>query len=199
MRKKDLELKLQELEDFREPVAELEQYVTPAPVAARLLWQAYMKGDIEEKKVYDLGCGTGILSVGAKLLGASDAIAVDADSQALEIARRNAEKAGVTIETRRVDIEDLEGEADTVVQNPPFGSQKKGNDRPFMIKALEIAPVVYSIHMAETDQFIRDFVDSHKGRVTHCTETQMTLPKSMPWHEKEMERIRVNIYRFERK
>jgi len=46
------------------------------------------KGDT----VIDLGCGSGILSVTSMLLGAKSAFAVDIDSHACNIARRNAER-----------------------------------------------------------------------------------------------------------
>ncbi|MCL2084774.1 MAG: 50S ribosomal protein L11 methyltransferase [Oscillospiraceae bacterium] len=44
--------------------------------------------------VADLGCGSGILSVTALLLGASEAVAADIDPLAADAARRNAERNG---------------------------------------------------------------------------------------------------------
>ena len=49
------------------------------------------KGD----SVCDLGCGSGILSITALLLGAKDAAAVDIDPNAAKIARQNAEKNNI--------------------------------------------------------------------------------------------------------
>jgi len=69
MKLKQLEMILQRVGGFPRPQAALEQYQTPAPLAARLLYHALMKGDIEGKQVCDLGCGTGILAIGAALLG----------------------------------------------------------------------------------------------------------------------------------
>jgi ribosomal protein L11 methyltransferase len=46
--------------------------------------------------VLDYGCGSGILSIGAALLGASDVAGVDIDAQALEAARANALRNGVS-------------------------------------------------------------------------------------------------------
>jgi ribosomal protein L11 methyltransferase len=48
-----------------------------------------------ELRVVDYGCGSGILAVGAVLLGASHALAVDIDPQALTAARENARRNGV--------------------------------------------------------------------------------------------------------
>ncbi len=47
------------------------------------------------KTVIDFGCGSGILSIAASLLGAKEVIAVDHDPQALEATASNAEKNGV--------------------------------------------------------------------------------------------------------
>ncbi len=78
-----LERLLENLEGFSDPSPLLEQYRTPAPLAARLLFHAALKGDIEGKRVCDLGCGTGILAIGASLLGAREVVAVDIDQSAL--------------------------------------------------------------------------------------------------------------------
>ncbi|MBR1864037.1 MAG: 50S ribosomal protein L11 methyltransferase [Ruminococcus sp.] len=46
-------------------------------------------------RVLDLGCGSGILSIGAVLLGASECTAVDIDENSVKIAAENAEKNGI--------------------------------------------------------------------------------------------------------
>ncbi len=48
--------------------------------------------DLRGKKILDFGCGSGILSIAALLLGAKSATAVDIDSQAIVATRRNAER-----------------------------------------------------------------------------------------------------------
>jgi len=198
MKKKELQIKLQELEGFESPKAELEQYRTPPDLASSVLWNIYLNGEIEGKEVYDLGCGTGTLGIGAKLLGAEEVVCVDIDKEAIDIARKNADKAGVEVKFKKTDVRDVEGEGDLVIQNPPFGSQKRGSDRPFLEKSLEIAPVVYSFHMSETDEFVREYVRSCGGKVVSSEELNFPLSKTMPWHEKEEENIRVRFYRLER-
>jgi ribosomal protein L11 methyltransferase len=47
--------------------------------------------------VFDVGTGSGILSIGAKLLGAGDVDAVDIDPTAAEVARENAAVNGVSV------------------------------------------------------------------------------------------------------
>ncbi len=56
-----------------------------------LLEQELSAGD----KVLDLGCGSGILSIGAVLLGAQSAVAVDIDENSVKIARENAAKNNI--------------------------------------------------------------------------------------------------------
>ena len=46
-------------------------------------------------KVLDLGCGSGILSVIALLLGAQSAVAIDIDPNAVDIAYENAKRNGI--------------------------------------------------------------------------------------------------------
>lgn len=53
-----------------------------------LLENSIMKDD----KILDLGCGSGILSIGAMLMGAGEATAVDIEQNAVETAIENAEK-----------------------------------------------------------------------------------------------------------
>ena len=51
------------------------------------------------KRVLDVGCGSGILAVGARLLGASLVEATDIDPLAVEVAKHNAQLNGVEIRT----------------------------------------------------------------------------------------------------
>jgi len=186
------------LEGFDKPNAELEQYRTPPELASSVLWSIYLKGEISDKRIYDLGCGTGTLGIGAKILGAEKVVCVDADGDAIDIAKRNADSAGVEVEFRTMDVRDVSGSGDLVIQNPPFGSQKRGSDRPFIEKSLEIAPVVYSFHMEETDGFVRKYVERCGGTVISSQTVDFPLERTMPWHTENIESIRVGFYRFER-
>lgn len=198
MNKRDLEIKLQKLKGFEDPDPELEQYRIPATTASTVLWSAYMNDDIKGKKVYDLGCGTGTLAIGAKILGASDVVGIDSDGKAVEIAEENAKMMNVDAKFNSMDVSEVEATADTVIQNPPFGSQKKGNDRPFIEKALEVAPVVYSLHLSETEKFIRKFVSDLGAVITDKVTVDFPIERSMSWHDSDVKRINVTLYRFKR-
>jgi len=45
--------------------------------------------EVAGKRVIDIGCGSGILSIGACLLGASEVLAIDIDPIAVEVAKEN--------------------------------------------------------------------------------------------------------------
>ena len=195
MKQRKLEMLLEQVEGFERPNAALEQYATPAILAAEMLHYAYMQGDLEDT-VYDLGCGTGMLAIGAKLLGAEKVVGFDLDRKALEVARRNAEKLGVDVEFVHCDISEVEGHAHTVVMNPPFGAQAKGNDRPFLLSALRTSDVVYSIHNCGSHDFISRFIGD--ARIADWYTTAFPLKRTFKFHKKEVEMIKVEIYRIVR-
>ncbi len=137
---------LSKLEEHPNPKYALEQYSITPGVAAHILFLA--KGDIEGKTVYDLGCGTGRLAIGAALLGAGAVFGVDMDPDTRIVAERNAMYAekvtglpvARTCKWVHADVFKLDAKADTVIQFPPF---ELGDV--FFRKALEISDTVYSI------------------------------------------------------
>jgi putative methylase len=128
--KKELAIALSELEQFESAKFELEQYATEANLAAELLWDAHLNGRIEGKTVIDLGAGTGILAIGAALLGAN-VVAIEKDADALSIMKRN---MAIYEGTERItlhhgDVRSLDVTGDLVIMNPPFGTKERHIDR----------------------------------------------------------------------
>jgi putative methylase len=197
MKKKELEILLERVDDIPEPDADKEQYSTPATVASELLYLAFMSGDIEDRVVYDLGCGNGILGIGAKVLGARAVVGIDSDEKAIAVALRNCKKLGVEVAFRRCDVRLVEGKGDTVVMNPPFGAQKKNRhaDSVFLEKAFEISPVVYSILNEGSESFLRSFMPL---AVIHRFPVAFPLKRQFRFHKKDRKLIPVDIYRVER-
>ena len=193
MKQRKLEMLLEELEGFSDPELELEQYQTPPLLAAEILHFAYMQGDLEDS-VQDLGCGTGILAIGAKLLGARKVMAYDTDQKALEIAKRNAEKFGVEIDFVLSDITEIKAHVKTTVMNPPFGARVKGRDRPFLSSALRTSEVIYSIHNRGSLAFIQKFIKP--AVITHSYVAKFPIKRTFDFHKKEKEVIEVEIYRI---
>ncbi len=139
MDKKKLEILLEKCSRYAQPRVEMEQYPTPAGLAAGIVHHAYLRGDVGGKVVYDLGCGPGIFAIGCALMGAREVWGFDLDAGALEVARGNAEKLGLrNVTWVKSDVKDIRGECDTVFQNPPFGVRRATADRGFLDKALEV-------------------------------------------------------------
>jgi ribosomal protein L11 methyltransferase len=77
----------------------------------------------------DLGCGTGVLAIGAARLGWSPVVGIDYDERSVEAAAHNATLNGVEVETRRADlVAEPPPEADTVVANMPAHVQAAVRD-----------------------------------------------------------------------
>ena len=87
--KSGLAVVLSQLKKFEEPKVRQEQYFMDSEIAASVLWNAYLLKDIEGKAIADLGCGTGVLGIGALMLGAKHAFFVDSDEKALQTAKDN--------------------------------------------------------------------------------------------------------------
>lgn len=196
-KKKHLEMAIQKVPKHPNPKVDLEQYSTPATIAADLLWNAYSLGDIADKKVMDLGCGTGIFAIASKLLGAASAIGVDIDKDSIDLASSYCGDVDFICS----DICDLENDfdVDTIFQNPPFGSQKnakKGADLKFISKAIELSPkVLYSFHMASTEGFLISYFEKNDLEITHIFRYNFPIPKIYEFHTRESASVEVIVIR----
>lgn len=196
-KKKHLEMAIQKVPKHPNPKVGLEQYSTPATIAADLLWNAYSLGDIADKKVMDLGCGTGIFAIASKLLGAASAIGVDIDKDSTDLASSYCGDVDFICS----DICDLENDfdVDTIFQNPPFGSQKnakKGADLKFISKAIELSPkVLYSFHMASTEEFLISYFEKNDLEITHIFRYNFPIPKIYEFHTRESANVEVIVIR----
>ena len=193
MKRKQLEMMLERLEGFSRPSFQKEQYATPASVAAEMLFLAGLRGDLGT--VCDLGTGTGVLAIGAALMGAR-AVGVEIDGEALAVAGRNAKKLGADVDYIRADVSfvQLKG-IDTVIMNPPFGAQKaSAGDRAFLGKALKIAKTVYSLHNRGSEDFIRSFV--RPASVQEIYRIPFPLKRCFEFHSQKVKIIEVELYRI---
>jgi putative methylase len=218
IRKLDLELFLSRIKPHPSPQASLEQYTVSEAIAATMLYiAAYTNDDVIGKTVLDLGCGTGRFALAASYLGAERVVGVDIDKVAVKAASENSEKTGVKTNVQWVvgDVTAITGSFDTVLQNPPFGVQKRAADRKFLEKALEVGNVVYSLHNhPHTDKqlikrlkanpgsllqvapspFIEKFVKSHHGVVKAVYAMLMTIPRMFDFHTKMKHDFIVDLY-----
>jgi putative methylase len=188
---------------FDDPRADLEQYRTPPDLAAHLVHRADLEGDIEGRTVLDLGCGTGMLALAAALRGPTRVVGVDVDPAPLSTARANRRRVGTTTA-----VEWVRGDATraplatppatTVVMNPPFGAQT-GNehaDRAFLGTAADLAEVSYSVHNADSREFVEAFAADNAGAVTHAFAAEFELPAAFEFHDEDRRVIDVEVFRI---
>jgi ribosomal protein L11 methyltransferase len=71
------------------------------------------------RSVLDVGCGSGVLAIGAAMLGAAPVVAIDIDAAAIEATTANAEANGVddAIEVTSTALDDVTGRFDLVAAN----------------------------------------------------------------------------------
>ena len=69
------------------------------------------------RTVRDMGCGTGILAIGAKLLGFANVKAFDIDPDCIQSTQENAERNGLSIPVEIGDLSHPWGKTDIVVAN----------------------------------------------------------------------------------
>lgn len=210
------------------PKVGLEQYSTPATIAADLIWNAYGLGDINDMNILDLGCGTGIFAIASSLMGASYSLGVDIDEESVNLAKitkndifqeHDIDNANANFIVGDINsfnsISDLLNESshekmdnnamslnrfDTLIQNPPFGSQEKGKrhaDRKFMEFAVSSADVIYSFHMKNTEEFVIDFYRELGADVTHKLVYKFPIPKIYDFHKDESRDVKVVVLRIE--
>ncbi|MBN2602884.1 MAG: methyltransferase [Candidatus Thermoplasmatota archaeon] len=197
MKKKELEIILQGVPDFIHPQIKLEQYLTPAVIAADIIFEAYKFGDVEGKNVVDLGCGTGIFSVGAYVLNAKSVVGFDCEKECIEIAKKHAKKFNFSITYFSKDVENVSTKCDTVIMNPPFGAQKSNYqaDRKFIKKAIEIAPVIYSLHLSKTIPFITKLISALGCEISHFKNYIFPIKGIHTFHKKQLINFDVSMIR----
>lgn len=204
---KQLESALSAVESFPVSSVQLEQYITPPHLAARVVHTAHAYGDIEDRSVLDLGCGTGMLAIACALAGAASVVGVEVDAAALEVAARNAERLGVedVVDFVLADVSTLRlmkrrpqwgHRFHTVCMNPPFGTRRKGADAAFVAAALEMAGVAYSLHKSSTRAHLARKFSAKGATAEPLAQLKYNLAKTHVFHTKKQKDIEVDLIRF---
>jgi putative methylase len=187
---------------FEDPRAPLEQYHTPPELAASLVHVADLQGDVAGHTVLDLGCGTGMLALGAALRGPDRVVGVDVDPAPLSTAVENERRVGATAavewvraEATRLPVSTADA---TVLMNPPFGARagNEGADRAFLEAAAAVAAVSYSVHNAGSREFVEAFAGDNGGDVTRAFAAEFELPRQFDHHTAAERTIAAEVFRI---
>jgi putative methylase len=221
IRKLDLERFLSTVAPQPIPKVHLEQYTVSEQLAAQMLYIAsYANDDIVDKSVLDLGCGTGRIALGASFIGAKEVVGIDIDRSAIKTASENLVKTNLhNVHWVIGDITAISGAFDTVLQNPPFGIQTREADRVFLVKALEVANSIYSLHshpevdkclikqlkasqgflQVQASPFLARFIAQHGGTITGVYALLMTIPRMFDFHTKLKHDFVIDLYVIKKK
>jgi putative methylase len=166
-----------------------------------------MEISIKGKKICELGCGPSPFAIGSIFLGAESSIGVDIDPEAIKVARKNIDivekKLGIDIGKKitfiTTDIEnelEIQEDIDVVFMNPPFGSQKKNADRPFIEKAMKISSTCYSIHNGNSRSFLEKMAASMGIDVEVLWEDVIEIPWRFKFHRSEKRTVDIIVTRW---
>lgn len=197
----EIEKMLEKLKPHPFPKVELEQYTTSADVAAELLFTAsFIFDDVQGKSILDLGCGSGRLSIGAIILGASNVVGIDIDPDAVRTAVDNAEEVAPLKNVCWIigDINAIRGVFDTVIMNPSFGTKKRHMDLRFLFVAMTLSRVIYSIHKSSSRDFLIDYVRRKGFEVSVILSSRIKIPHLFEFHRKPSKMVAVDILRIVR-
>ena len=221
VRKLELELFLSQITPHPSPKPSLEQYTIPVDAAATMLYTAaYTHGGIVDETVLDLGCGTGRLALGAAFLGAKQVVGVDIDRDAVKVASENSVTTDLKEKVQWItgDIDAIHGSFDAVLQNPPFGVQRRKADRKFLEKALETGKIIYSLHKrperdntflkklktsktritpVDPPPFLKNFVEEHGGKIKAVYAMIMTIPHMFSFHTERQHEFVADLFVIE--
>lgn len=204
---KALEEFLQGVDGFKKPKVLLEQYSTPSHIASCMLHSIQTKyADIKDKLIADLGCGCGMLSIGAFLLGAQFTVGFEIDVDAVRVFRDNVTEMQLpAMECVQCDVlTDLPTSRwintfDTVLINPPFGTKHNaGVDIRFLQVAFNLATTtVYSLHKSSTREFLKKKSVEWSIQSEVIAELRYNLDNSYKFHRKTSVDIEVDCWRFD--
>ena len=196
---------LSKLKGFEDPKVMAEQYIVDSEIAASMLWHALYAQRLRGYNIVDLGCGTGILGIGALLLGAKKVYFVDNDKTSLDIAKSNylhIKSESSLIKGKAVficqDVADFDKKVDTVIMNPPFGVKVRHADKMFLEKAVQVATTIYSFHKSESSRFILSFSKDNGFELKETIDFSWPLKQTMEFHRRRIKRINVSCFVLEK-
>jgi putative methylase len=82
--------------------------------------------------------------------------------------------------------------------NPPFGAQNANEhaDRAFLATAARMATVSYSVHNADSSNFVESFADDNGGAVTRAYGAELDLPRRFEFHDADSRTVDAEVFRI---
>ena len=206
MRPKHLAIELSKLRPHPCQSVELEQYATEGDLAAYWMLGVDQLDAVEGKHVLDVAAGNGILGLATMFLGAAKVTLIEADEQAIEVARQNIQrtqdKTGGSAKAIHAmvgrDSIELDEPIDVVVMNPPWGVQTTRADRPLLELAFSLnAESVHILHSAKA-KHVQAIASDHGYQGEIMLETEFRLPPTYAHHSKGKASTAVRCWRFHR-
>ena len=195
MNKKQLAVILSKLDSIKNPKVSLEQYNTDSEIASQILWTAFLNNDVKNKVIADLGCGNGILGIGALIFGAKKVYFIDTDEESISICKSNIKNLDLeNFIIVKEDIKEFNKEGDVVIQNPPFGVKKEHADKRFIEKAFKVAKKIYSIHKIESLNFIKSISKDYGFKLVSILKFTLPIKKTYSFHKKKIYELPVGCF-----
>lgn len=161
--------------------------------------------DINEKTIVDLGCGCGVLSIGAVVLGCNYCLSIDIDQDALEVCETNINDMEIdNVDLLQMDVlkivenDRFHKKFDTVVTNPPFGTKNNaGIDMEFLKAAMWMSnSAIYSFHKTSTRKHILSKMIESGYSSEVIAQLRFDIPQTYKFHKQKSVDIEVDVFRF---
>ncbi|KAE9554837.1 hypothetical protein FO519_001952 [Halicephalobus sp. NKZ332] len=199
---------LGDVKDFENPKLALEQYMTDRSTVVEFMQLVDRCVGIREKRVLDLGCGTGMLGIAALLCEAEHVSFVDIDPEALEVCKETVanlmeddESIGESVFFNTSVFDFVPEETpDIIITNPPFGTKNNEHiDLKFVLAALNMIDeegAIFSFHKRSTSDGLiknvrKEMPKAHGEPLAHI---KWTLPKTYSHQMLESKVIDVSVF-----
>jgi predicted RNA methylase len=192
---------IDQIDSFRSPKVELEQYSLPSDLIAFIL--ILSANDLFGKNVVDLGCGTGRFSLPIKHFFSNRVLGVDIDPDAMKHLVQLQKRNKLAIDLLITSIEFSEPimwgrRYETTLMNPPFGTKRRKIDMVFLRQALKFSKVIISIHKSnpKTRKLIKNLGNENGKNTSILATIEFPMFTSLKFHRKPKHSVRADLFRI---
>ena len=89
--------------------------------------------------------------------------------------------------------------AQVIIQNPPFGTKQPHADKAFLLKAMELAPTIYSIHKIAGERFIATLAEDNGFSIKGIIPIKFPLKPTLTFHRKKTYYTDVGVWMLEKR